>query len=254
MSYRRDVIYLYDGSFEGILSAIFDSYYNHEIPLSIEENENVQQGLFCEYITISTDQKKACRVSDSIKNKISQNALQNLYYIFLSDADNKGRLCLDYVRAGYHFGPKIDMHLTVDCVSKTADAVHRVRCEAQRYIEFVRFSELEGGTYYSEIEPKCHVLPLIAPHFVSRLPQMPWMIHDTGRHLCMVYNGKSCYMAPTDHIPNVTYSDSEKYYRRLWKKFYDSIEIKERHNEQCRMTHMPKRFWKHMTEFMPENE
>ena len=31
--------------------------------------------------------------------------------------------------------------------------------------------------------------------------------------------------------------------------FYDTIEVPGRRNHKCRMTHMPKRYWKHMTEF-----
>ena len=246
----RDVIYLYDGSFDGLLSAVFESYYHREIPIGIEENQKIQQGLFCDYRTVITDEEKARRVSESVKNKISPRALKNIYYAYLSDAPDKGRVCLDYIRAGYKLGKNVDSYLTIDCVTAMLNAGHRARTEAHQYIEFIRFSELSGGVFYSEIEPKCHVLPLIAPHFQRRLSNMPWIIHDINRKLCMVYNGKYCYMAPTDGAPDVTYSEDEIQYRKLWKKFYDTIEIKQRHNEKCRLTHMPKRFWKHMTEMM----
>ncbi len=48
-------------------------------------------------------------------------------------------------------------------------------------------------------------------------------------------------------------SAEEERYRELWKGFYDTIAIKERHNPRCRMTMMPKRYRGHMTEFS-ENE
>ena len=41
-------------------------------------------------------------------------------------------------------------------------------------------------------------------------------------------------------------------YRRLWRRFYDTIAIRERENPRCRMTNMPKRFWGTMTEFQPD--
>jgi probable DNA metabolism protein len=44
------------------------------------------------------------------------------------------------------------------------------------------------------------------------------------------------------------YTDDEKEYRKLWKKFYDSVAIEERKNEKCRMGQMPKRYWKNLTE------
>ena len=37
-------------------------------------------------------------------------------------------------------------------------------------------------------------------------------------------------------------------FRSLWKLFYDTVSIDERTNSKCRMTHMQKRYWKHMTE------
>ena len=252
MHYGRDVIYLYDGSFDGLLTAVFDSYYNREIPVAIESGENIQEDLFCDIVTIVSDSGKAERVYKSIKSKISPAALENIYYTYLSDTLSKGRLCLDYIRAGYKFGKNVDMHVNIPCVTAVADAVLRVKNESYQYLQFVRFSELEGGIFYSEIEPKCDVLTLIAPHFKARLSNMPWMIHDIGRKMCMVCNGKSCCLTPTDKIPSVKYSENELLCRSLWKKFYNTIEIKERHNERCRISHMPKRYWKHMTEFEVE--
>ena len=46
--------------------------------------------------------------------------------------------------------------------------------------------------------------------------------------------------------------ETETSYRRLWKRFYDTIAIKERENPRCRQTHMPKRYWNTMTEFQSE--
>lgn len=48
-------------------------------------------------------------------------------------------------------------------------------------------------------------------------------------------------MAPPD--------ETEASYRILWKRFYDTVAIKERYNPRCRMTNMPKRYWGTMTEF-----
>ena len=47
--------------------------------------------------------------------------------------------------------------------------------------------------------------------------------------------------------------EEEAQYRRLWKRFYDTVEIRERHNPKLRQTHMPKRYWDTMTEFQDES-
>lgn len=46
--------------------------------------------------------------------------------------------------------------------------------------------------------------------------------------------------------------DAEAAYRRLWKRFYDTIAIRERYNPRCRRTQMPMRYWNTMTEFQNE--
>lgn len=243
----RDVIYLYDGSFEGLMSVVFDCYYNHENPMKIEEENNVQEELFCRYVKVNTDSEKAERVSSAICRKISYAAWRNVYCTYLSDCKGKEKMCLEYIRAGFRAGKNVDLYLAEECVSSVHNAVRRTKNEAHMFIEFVRFSQLEGGVYFGEIEPECNVLPLIGKHFARRFPAMPWIIHDTRRKIALVYNGE-CYMADTDTLPVLKYSEEEQQYRGLWKQFYDSIEIKERHNEKCRRSHMPKRFWKNLTE------
>ena len=47
-------------------------------------------------------------------------------------------------------------------------------------------------------------------------------------------------------------SAAEAQYRRLWKRFYDTIEIEARRNPKLRMSKMPKRYWDTMTEFQDE--
>ena len=45
----------------------------------------------------------------------------------------------------------------------------------------------------------------------------------------------------------------EREIRALWRAFYDAIAIEGRRNERCRMSHMPKRYWAHMTEFAQDD-
>ena len=47
-------------------------------------------------------------------------------------------------------------------------------------------------------------------------------------------------------------SKREQQFQALWKQFYQTLEIKARHNEKCRMTHCPKRFWADMVEMKDE--
>lgn len=248
MSDGRNIIYLYDGTFEGLLTAVFESFALHLFPAAIESTENGQQTFAAEYIHVTTDTQKSERVLNKVFASSGERPAIDLYRAFLSNAPNKELHIFNYIRACMKFKKAVNSRLTVECVASVTAASQAVASEAHLYTGFVRFSELENGIYYSRIEPKNNVLPLIAPHFCERYSNMPFIIHDTLREQCLVYNGKSCTVHNGVGLPKLCLSRAETEYRKMWKSFYDTIEIKERHNEQCRMTHMPKRYWKFLTE------
>ena len=76
MSDGRNIIYLYDGSFDGLLTAVFDSYYRKEVPVSIEMPDTLQQNLFCNYYKVETDSDKSNRVSKAIE----KNPCKKIYF------------------------------------------------------------------------------------------------------------------------------------------------------------------------------
>jgi probable DNA metabolism protein len=246
---RRDVIFLYDGSFYGLLTVVFECYYRHTLPFGIEENENVQQQLFCEYEYIETDFQKAKRVEKSIAQKISPHALHNIFYAHLSNMENKGTTILDYIRAGYKFGTALDNHLVLDCVNDVVNAAKAVGNEAHLLTGFIRFSKLKSGVYYAKITPKNSVLSAIEHHFTERYRTMPFLIYDVNHHLCLAYNGEQSVIQSIDAMPHLELAEDEKEYQALWKCFFDTIEIKERHNEACQNTALPKRYRENMLEF-----
>ena len=78
-----DVIYLYDGSFEGLLCCVHESVYTHELPVDIQPEEAAQPTLFRQKY-IAADEEKAARVYDSIPRKISPDAAALVQCVFLS--------------------------------------------------------------------------------------------------------------------------------------------------------------------------
>lgn len=253
MSDKQNIIYLYDGSFEGLLTSVFDAFLNHTIPENIEITENGQFSIDAAYYHVATDTEKSNRVADKIIKVSSKKALHQIYYTYLSECPQKEIQIFNYIRACLKFGYNVDRHMTLDCVSAVLYSSQTVGSEAHWYTGFVRFSKLKNDVFYAEIEPKNNVLPAIMPHFVSRYRCMPFMIHDINRMECLVYNGKDCVILPTQALPKLKLSNDEVQYRDMWKTFYDTVEIKERHNEKQRMTMMPKRFWSCMTEFQYTN-
>ena len=51
------IYYIYDGSFEGMLTAVYESYIRHECPEKILKGDCLQDNLFVEYVFIDTMSK-----------------------------------------------------------------------------------------------------------------------------------------------------------------------------------------------------
>lgn len=65
-----NVVYTYDGSFEGFLCCVFESVYSGELPLEILREEDAQPTLI-QSRSVATDPVRAERVRASIRSKIS---------------------------------------------------------------------------------------------------------------------------------------------------------------------------------------
>ena len=243
------LIYLYDGSFEGLLSAVHTAYYSREDPEQIVEADSCQQSLFCRVREVETDRAKYEAVYRSIPQKISPNALFNVRRVYLSDDASRGTLVFNYLKLGFHMGARVDMDLQNRWVARVHRTAQRVSSEACRMREFVRFSQMENGVLFSKIEPDNNVLEMICPYFADRLSALPWVIADARRGLAAVYDTKRWEILPYDTANIVAYSPEEEAYQKLWKRFYNIIGIESRKNERQRRQCMPKKYWKNMTEF-----
>ncbi len=98
-----DVIYLYDGSFEGLLCCVHESVYTHELPVDIQPEEAAQPTLFRQKY-IAADEEKAARVYDSIPRKISPDAAALVQCVFLSCMPGKELAILRFLLLGYRRG------------------------------------------------------------------------------------------------------------------------------------------------------
>lgn len=80
-------------------------------------------------------------------------------------------------------------HLGNAQVEQTFELSRTVNNETTRWIELIRFRELEQGILYARFEPKCRVLSCVAPHFAERLSVENWWIHDAVHEEYAVHGG-----------------------------------------------------------------
>lgn len=247
MSDGSTVIYRYDGSFDGLLCCVFESYEKKEIPSEILSPDAMQTSLFPEK-EIVTDPQKSGRVLVSIPKAMGDAALDFVRRAFLTCLPEKERYILLFLRLGYRHGPSVMNMLADDTVNILFKAVKYLNNEAHFQKEFLRFSDFNGALV-AEIEPNNYVLPFLTRHFCERFPEERFFIHDRTHGMALVYQPHHCAIIPVDALEMPEPDEEEEHYRELWRLFYKTIEIQQRHNPKCRMGHMPKRYWKYMTEF-----
>ena len=100
--------YIYDSSFEGLLSIVFDCYVSKTLPQKIVASNNYIDNFLDNTTTIKTDYEKSQRIFEGIVNNICKEALYNSYYAFLSDDKQKEINILKYLCNGFDIGPEIN--------------------------------------------------------------------------------------------------------------------------------------------------
>ena len=244
--------YRYDGSLDGLLCCIFEAYERKEEPLSIVAGHAVQLALDAQVRDIASDPARASRVQQGILARIGPEAFACVQQAALSTDPKAAEIALAYVRLGFAVGPRIDQRLADPAVHAMNKLLRQVGWEAQRYIQFLRFGELEGGVYFAEMEPEHDVLVIVMPHFADRFGQQPFIIHDKTRGLAGVWDMREWALVSSETMSLPPLTADEAHYQALWRTFYNSIAIKQRINPNLRRQFMPKKFWRYITEMRPE--
>ena len=142
---------------------------------------------------------------------------------------------------------------TVLYISQLARKVGR---EKHRMEAFVRFQLTKDNIYFANIEPDFDVLPLISKHFRNRYADQQWLIYDVKRGYGIFYNleGVEIVSLNLEEIhfnrtrKSKAFTNMEYNYQDLWNNYFKSTNIKSRINRKLHTQHVPKRYWKYLSE------
>ena len=130
-----------------------------------------------------------------------------------------------------------------------------VRRERHRMEAFIRFQKLKDETFYATIEPDFNVLPLLIKHFRNRYADQKWIIYDIKRNYGVYYNLHDTQYIELDFSTvskpgevAAAFTEDEAIYQSLWKNYFNSVNIPSRKNTKLHLRHIPKRYWRHLTE------
>jgi probable DNA metabolism protein len=243
--------YLYDGSYDGFLTCVYQHYY---APSQGEQAEGIY--VAAEYagdlirrpVLIETDEEKANRVSVAIAEKISGYDLKRVYHVFCSETPEKEMKLLRYIRLGFRKGAGIGLIYGDPIVFEIQKAELKLVNEVHRLCGLVRFSVVTDNILYSRIEPDNDVLEFLAPHFSDRFHSDPFIIHDLKRKKAIIARNREWHIAELEDDVFLRKANSEDEVRALWRGYFDAMAIRERTNPKCQRNFMPARYWKHLTE------
>ena len=252
------IVFQYDSTFEGLLTALFDAYYRRTFPdLLLAEKDPLP--LFHEEVhQVVTDAEKTERVWKLLSRKLSRRALASLTYCWLSETPEAAMLLFRYMRKVTDAPASIEQNFADPDVLGVYQLSKKVADERMRVLQFMRFQKTADQVYFGIMEPLYNVYPLTIHHFRDRFADQPWIIYDARRHYGYYYDLKE--------VSEITFQDSraaflrhgkledelldknEKLFQEGWKSYFHSVCIQSRLNPVKHKKDMPVRFWKYLTE------
>jgi probable DNA metabolism protein len=240
---------LYDGTFEGFLSTIFDIYEQKHADVRIRKQQLGDRGLWGETNIIETHFEKSNRVWEGIKKYTSDEAARHFYCSYLSEIENEEDSMLQYLNYVFSAKKDISTDFTNPSVLRMAKVAKKVGREKHRMEAFVRFQLGANDVWYATIEPDFNVLPLISKHFKSRYADQKWLILDKKRGYGLFYDLENVHILSEKDIVNTQpLHEKELSYQNLWKTYFKSTNIVERVNMKLHKQHVPLRYWKYLSE------
>lgn len=252
----EEKVLVYDGTFEGFLSAVFYTYEYKLKQVSIQKESQVQNALFADTETIVTNTEHADRVWKGLKTKLTVIGKNHIYYSFLSELPNVEATLFDYIQQVFKHKDCIEKDYANPSVLKLSKIRKSVGREKHRMEAFVRFKLTKDWIYFANIEPDFDVLPLIIRHFKSRYADQKWLIYDIKRQYGIFYDlqkVESIEMVFPDGFDftktsNDFFASEEFDFQTLWQDYFKSTNIESRKNTQLHIRHVPKRYWKYLSE------
>ena len=241
-------IYRCDGTKEGILCCLYDSFTAKRVPDAVYSGR-FQPAFDQEVIDIKTDEKIAARVRSGIVKCGGISLLSELFLPLRSCESLRETVvffvayrCLKERRNVITDYTDANVLLHRDLASKIKTEVHRMR-------GFLRFAECTGGLY-AHFSPDNDIVDLVAPHFAKRFSGERFIIHDTKRNLICAYDGKSLQTIKNDGPVSVFLTEDERIFDNLWKTYFKSVNIESRKNLKQQDNYLPRRYRKNMNEFL----
>ena len=242
------MILVYDGTFEGFLSLVYEVYYKKLKPIKIYKTLPNEM-IFEEIFEIETLQENTIKVLNAIKTKFPKELIQRILNIFMCDSKEFELYLLEYIIIGFKETKQL-YNINNSCVFYLNSLEKELFRNVHKLTGFIRFEELEDGTLYAKVESKFNVVYFLGKHFLKRFNNQNFIIHDLNRKLAFVKIQNDFSVQEVAFFDEPNYSSNEQKFQKLWKSFFSGVTIKERINPKLQTQMVPLLYRTYMSEFL----
>lgn len=252
------VAFRYDGTFEGLLSAVFDAYILKDFPDMLLAPNEIPPLAVTRVHTVARGRDKADRVFKGLGKRVSGGGRNVVLLAFLSEEEGIGSLLFRYMRKLFDRPPGAEGDFSDPDILAVDRIARQVACERHLLFGFARFQKTADGIYTALLGPKYNVLSLVVPHFRKRFAEHPWILYDVNRCFGFFHKKGRIHDIHIDPalvkggvLSETLVSPEEKALEMLWREYFTTAAIAARANPVLQARCLPRRFWPYMTELRP---
>lgn len=250
------ITFLYDGTLEGFLTAVFETYEQKLPEYRIRKQETYEQEMFGNAVVIHANKAKALRVWKGLQQRLTHAGLDFLLCASLSEMASAEDTMLGFIQYVFSRKENVESDYSNKYVLEIARISKMVHRERHRMKAFIRFQATRDGIYYAAIEPDFNVIPLIITHFKNRYADQRWLIYDLKRKYGIYYDLHTVENISLEFTPEnnggeniaVSFDEQEEMFQQLWRDYFHSVNISSRRNMRLHLRHVPRRYWKLLAE------
>ena len=263
--------FVYDGTLEGMFTAIHAAFVAHDAEADIIEETHLQPRLGQEVVAAHTNMDAALKVRRLVEYSLGAQAFRTIRTAASTEDPARGTAIHRFLRYAFRESGRMgcsscskktmcthacsapDSCSILDDISRPVvrDVVTLYRSvvnERHLMLQFMRFEHCEGDVWFARCNPKANVVPLLMDWFIPRFNDQKFVIYDENHAMSGVYDGQHWYLVRGDAVTPPPHMEDERMMRDAWQRFYRAIGVESRYNPELRRSFMPMRLWRNLPE------
>ncbi|MCL1820017.1 MAG: TIGR03915 family putative DNA repair protein [Oscillospiraceae bacterium] len=232
----------YDGTWEGLLSAIFLTYKEPNAAISNPRDGITMFGAE----TVETNAEYAERLTSGME-RLNPEMPLFAFRAFCAEYEGFETDLLLSLRFGFEREADPFSQRQIPFIRRVAEAERKAGGEAHRFLGLVRLVNAGGDLYVGDIEPDCNILPLIGQHFYDRYNDQRIIIRDVKRLLALVSQPPAGWWLT--ELTEIAPLPEDKEFTEMWKGYFQAMANPERVNKKLQRQFVPLKHRKHLHEF-----